>query len=180
MGKEIFLDMDDTIAALSEHVIKIYNEETGENFDWRSNRKWMWTDANKIKEKYFHNILHRKNIFRNCEVLGGQDTVDYVNNLILTNKVYIITSPMLGNSECFKEKIKWIKQKGFQISERDIIFIQDKGLCAAKDRILVDDKIRQLDNWSWNDGLAICMNQGWNQSWAGKRIFEIQELDRYL
>ena len=180
MRKEIFLDMDDTIAALSEHVISIYNQETGENFDWRNNKKWMWTDADKMKVEYFHNMLYRKGIFRDCEVLGGKETVEYINELTNSHEVYIITSPMPQNYECFGEKIEWIQEQGFRIPEQKIIFIRDKGFCAGKNKILVDDKIAQLDSWNWNDGLAICMNHGWNQSWVGKRIFKIQELDRYL
>lgn len=180
MKREIFLDMDDTLVALSQHVIDIYNEETGENYDWRDNATWMWSDADKVREKYFHNILHRKGIFENCQVLGGQDTVDYVNELIQFNRVYIITSPMLFNYECFGEKIRWMQEKGFNVPQQDFIFIQDKGLCSASSRILVDDKIAQLDSWSWSNGTAVCMSQKWNNGWNGKRIGKIQELDRFL
>ena len=180
MRREIFLDMDDTIVALSQHVIDIYNQETGENFDWRKNEKWMWTDADKVREQYFHNILHRKKIFYDAPILGGEQTKEYINELVKLHDVYIITTPMRNNTECFKEKIKWFKKNGINISEKHIIFSARKGLCASKDRILVDDKTSNLDSWAWNDGIAIALAHGWNKDWQGKKINSIVELDRYI
>lgn len=177
---EIFIDMDDTIVALSEHVISIYNEETGENFNWRDNEQWMWTDANKVREQYFHNILHRKNIFYHAPILGGQETKEYLNNLIKLHDVYIITTPMSGNRECFYEKLKWFKKNEIKIPDNHIIFTYKKGLCADTGRILVDDKVSNLDSWQWNNGTAIAFAHGWNKNWQGKKIHKIIQLDRYI
>lgn len=180
MKPTIFIDMDDTLVGLSEHIISIYNKELGENFDWKENTQWMWTDADKVKIKYFHNILDRKQIFEDAPILGGLKTRDYINDLIKYYDTYIITSPRISNYECYGEKIRWLKMHKFKVNPANIIFIQNKGICAAGNRILIDDKLSQLESWNNKNGISIAFNQKWNLDWKGKRINQIHELDNFL
>lgn len=176
MKYEIFMDLDDTTVNFSKVVIDRYNRDFNENFDYRDNKSYWWKDVPNHSMKYFKNLLLQPLLFFEAEPF--KDAVKYIRELIVEGyRVNIVTKPEFLSQYSMNEKIysilKWLPMIDI---ENEVYFCGDKSRLAAPGRILVDDNIEHLKAWEKNGGIAIAYNQGWNQEWEGKRVYNHEEL----
>lgn len=138
--KQLFIDMDDTIADFSGSSL------------FKKNFQDQVAEAG--KRRYPHE-MHEPGFFRDLPVIPGAH--QWVNALV-NSKLYdchILTKPLKDSSHCYFEKVQWIKAH-FPALSGKIILTQDKELLAGKDRILIDDSaFKWKDPWEKKGGLFI-------------------------
>lgn len=171
---EIWLDMDEVLVNLSEHIIDIYNREFNDNFDYRKNTDWWWGSVKKADRQYFIDLLHREGVFFNSKPMDG--SIDFVNKLLNEKyKVYIITYPQFTSQYCCQEKINWIRKYLPKFDISNLIMCQDKSLLAKPNRILLDDAMQNLEEWHENNGISVCFDHIWNSDWNGLKVCDFKE-----
>lgn len=92
---------------------------------------------------------------------------DYADELVSVCKsfgeVFFLTSPS-RNPKCLSGKLIWV-QKHFPELQRKIVLTPAKYLCAAPDRVLIDDTILKCDKFSKFGGLSVLFPQEYNRAW---------------
>lgn len=171
-------DMDETVYNLTEEVIKCYNEDFNDNFDWRDNKEYFWESAPKGNREYFANLLvdDTKRVFRNGQAIQGM--VDLINELVRKNyRVYFVTNPE-KTGQAYQDKIAWLEDT-FEWFDKTEHFIATarKELLARPNRVLVDDYPEYLKNWSRNGGISVGFGvNNWTKDFKGITVRNAQEL----
>jgi 5'(3')-deoxyribonucleotidase len=93
---------------------------------------------------------------------------DYADELVSVCKsfgeVFFLTSPS-RNPKCLSGKLMWV-QKHFPELQRKIVLTPAKYLCAAPDRVLIDDSQHKTDKFSKFGGLSVLFPQEYNKAWT--------------
>lgn len=156
----IMLDMDETMVNLNKEVIRQYNIDFNDNFDYRKNTKYWWQDT-KGDIPYFTNVLNRKGVFLNAEPIKG--AIETVTKLHEEGfELFVVTYPQY-NEHCFLEKIEWIKKYLPFLTEEQMIFTSKKYLLANEDTILIDDNSKFLKEFNKHNGISIGFKQPWTK-----------------
>ena len=168
----IFLDMDETVVALSEYVVKQYNNLHNDNMKWTDNHSYWWGDCKKANKDFFETLLQTRGTFLNPKPMKNAITI--LNKLHDEGyDIHIITLPQWKSYFSTKEKVEWIeKYLPFINIDTNFHCTNNKGLLAKKNRILIDDNPRYLKNWEDHGGISICFNYNfcydWSKSWIGE------------
>lgn len=168
---EIVTDLDDTGVNLSKEVIRRYNEDYNDNFDWRENKSYLWQDT-KAPADYFKSILSSKGIFLNAEPIDG--FVDIMTKLHNDGfSIKICTLPQWYSWYCFQEKIEWVeKYLPFINIAKDLHMTGGKDFLSKPNRILYDDNLEHLISWKSKGGLAVAFPQGWNKEFSIRKNYK--------
>lgn len=162
---ELFIDMDATVYGLNELITSIYNKEYNDN---KTNTSYWFEDLDKAPREYFEKLLYQKDIFLDGECIGNsKEIINKLHNEGFSIK--FITCPQFTGT-CFVEKCEWLT-KTFEWIDlaKDIICTGNKGLLANPNRVLIDDDIKYIEQFTTNKGIAICYTQGWNKDYQGLR-----------
>lgn len=173
---ELYFDLDETIVALSEEVVRIYNEEHYTNHDWKMNDSYWWNDISPNRY-YFQNLLRREGLFYNAKPYEGM--IELLNNLHnLGFKIYFITMPEYEGKTCYYEKLKWLQKYLEWFEPSMLIATESKHLLAKPNRILVDDNSKYLKRFQQEGGISIGFgNYGWTREYQGLRVSNSKELE---
>ena len=167
----IVCDMDEVLVNLSEGVRIRVNKDFNTNYPVGFNKSYWWQDYCGIDKSYFEDLLNEEGFFLNLEPVEG--AIETLTKLHEEGyDIHILTFPQHSNGDCFISKVKWIqKYLPFINIETNFHTTGNKGLFAKENRILVDDNIRYLEQWSNNGGISIAFNQGWNNEYKGYRAY---------
>ena len=170
----IFLDMDETVVALSEYIVKQYNNLYNDNMKWTDNHSYWWSDCKKADKDFFVTLLQTRGTFLNPKPMEG--CIEVINKLHDEGyDIHIITLPQWKSYFSTKEKVEWIeKYLPFINIDTNFHCTNNKGLLAKEDRILIDDNPRYLKNWEDHGGISICFNYNfcydWSKNWIGEVV----------
>lgn len=142
--KKIGIDLDSTLNNLNEVWIERYNKDYCDNLTQEDIVKWEINEI--VKPECGENIfeyLHEPNFFYNLNIKDdAKETVDF---LAKNYELYIVTA--YSPDTCL-DKSNWIKKHKLNIDDKNIIFINNKGLLDLD--YLIDDGPHNFDNFSGN------------------------------
>lgn len=169
----LFIDLDEVTVNLSEAVRERVNKDFNKNYPKGFNQNYWWADyydTNGINKRYFENLLNEKEFFLNLEpVEGSIKTLNKLNEEGFD--IHILTLPQYSNGNCFISKVKCVqKYLPFINIETNFHTSGNKGLFASKNRLLLDDSVKNLNKWDENNGIAVAFNHGWNKDFKGHRV----------
>lgn len=173
---ELYFDMDECVANLSQEVVRIYNEEHNTNYNWEDNDKYWWGDISPNKN-YFINLLRRKGVFYNS--LPNKGMIEVLNNLHNDGfNIYFLTMPDYENETCYYEKLKWLQKYLTWFEPKMLIATESKHLLAKRYRILIDDNSGHLRRFQLEGGISIGFgNHSWTKEYGGLRVNNATELE---
>jgi 5'(3')-deoxyribonucleotidase len=90
--------------------------------------------------------------------------VRLVNDIFGQENIAILTSPS-QHEGCFKGKKEWIR-KHFPQFNKNIIFGSAKEFMASPDRVLVDDRDKNIDGFEAAGGHGVLVPRAWNREWG--------------
>src|SRR3972149_7518710 len=170
----IWLDIDGVLAdfvsgAIKLHKLNITQEEVSD-FDLLENivgKNKFWDTIDEAGEDFWENLKlypYAKRLVSYLEILSGTD-------------VFFLTAPCLSPYS-YSGKIKWAKKHFSKfVNSRRILIFPYKELIAGPDRILIDDKLSNIQKWTQKGGHGIIVPRPWN-TWdqlapkSEKEIFE--------
>jgi 5'(3')-deoxyribonucleotidase len=92
--------------------------------------------------------------------------------------VFILTSPS-RNPYCLAGKMMWLK-KHYPRLTRSVIMTPHKYLCAAPNRILIDDNDDKINKFIEYGGTGILFPQMWNTAHALNGLDKVEYVETYL
>lgn len=172
---ELFIDCDNVVYNLNEHVISVMNEELAMNYNYKDNKSWWWLDTG-VNKRYFENLLLRDGIFKNGRPIF--EAVKYINKLYEEGyKIVFISAPQWEGNMMI-ERVQWLKDAFYWFNpDINLVFTVNKSLCSNENRLLIDDSIGNLN--SWND-FKICFSQPHNDNYDGEITDSWEELYRII
>ena len=162
----IVCDMDEVLVNLSEGIRIRVNKDFKRGFPVGFNKSYWWQDYG-IDKSYFEDLLNEEGFFLNLEPVEG--AIETLTKLHEEGyDIHILTCPQ-HNEFCYIEKVKWVqKYLPFINIETNFHTTGNKGLFAKENRIIVDDNIKYLEQWSNNGGVSIAFGKyGWNEDYDG-------------
>lgn len=168
----IFLDMDGVLVDMVSGAFKSLNitdykippmeydmtKWEGVNLSTRD----FWDAIDKTNEHFWANLdkyLWSDELVKLCEQYGD---------------LFILTAPS-RNPYCLAGKMMWIKKYYPQLV-RKIIITPHKYLCAARNRILIDDTDAKIEKFAKHGGKTILFPQLWNKNYKLVNIDKIEFL----
>jgi len=156
--KKIFLDMDGVLCRCHEAALasfgatmepnKPMNQIVAEQKNFSLPRQMFW---NSFEEVFWEN-LEKTDL---CDFLIYESV-----KLVGLRNVYILSTPT-QNPGCASGKTEWVRKHCPDLLPR-LRLSSEKELLAAPGRILVDDKVSNVDKWIDANGLGLLVPRVWN------------------
>lgn len=93
----------------------------------------------------------------------GKEILQLVEEKFGPENIYLLSCPM-PNPQSATGKMMWIEQHLPQYKKRTVITQAPKYLFATKNRVLIDDKDENCNEFSLNFGYAIVVPRPWNSA----------------
>lgn len=139
---KLFCDLDGVLVNLNK-AIKVFGLGGFEDIDANNLQGVLW---NKIKERgsdFWMLAPWQKD---------GHELWDYVKSY----KPIILTAPpKVGADEAEKGKRDWVKRELGQSVKCIVAYAEDKQKQASKNSILIDDMVKNIDQWTATGGIGI-------------------------
>jgi 5'(3')-deoxyribonucleotidase len=175
---KIYFDLDDVGNNLGETMLKRYNKDFNDNYNWRDleNNTWADNEGVKVDDDYFVNLLCSKGAFLNVDARPGY--IEIIKRLIDEKyDVRILTQPEWKSKYCMSDKVEWIKKHLPFFDLGNIIMTKLKGEVSGKGKILIDDNPEQLKQWEENGGIGIAfVNSRYSERWSGYKAYTFEEV----
>lgn len=170
----IFLDMDGVLVDFVGGAHREHGRQNAYVMDPNEHR-WNIEEIWGITTKQFWNPLKRKGFWLELDKTPEADQiVELAIRTVGVRNVAICTSPSL-DANCVPEKREWVKKYYPQLVN-SMIFAHNKYFLAAKERILIDDRDRNINDWEEYGGHGILVPRQWNDEWVYKdHAFEAVE-----
>lgn len=158
IDRKVFLDLDGVLVdfvsgALKSLGITNYKVPPGEyNIE-------KWEGVN-ISTKEFWSAIDKTNEYFWAELPKYPWADELVELCESYGQLFILTSPS-RNPYCLAGKMIWV-QKNFKKLQRKIILTPHKYLCAAPNRVLIDDSNQKCEDFDAYGGKTILFPQLWN------------------
>lgn len=144
MKPRVLLDVDGVLADFHTPCIEIINRLMGTSHKVEDFDNWDIFDALKVPKDVRSKVydeMHQPGWCTNIKVYP--DAIVGVNKLREVAHVYVVTSPMKGDTWT-SERDRWLARH-FGFTTKRIIHGSAKYICAGD--FLVDDKIENLEKW---------------------------------
>lgn len=159
----IFLDLDGVIFSAEKSMCKLFNSDLShENWpdqDWRVfkvlgiTKDEFWKEVDKGGWEFWAEIEKYSWTDELIELIKEFD-----------RNFHILTAPT-RNPECSKGKIIAIqKLLGWDFRNHIVAPSGAKRFCAAPGRILIDDRISNVQDWNSHSGYGLLFPQPWNMN----------------
>ena len=155
----VFLDMDGVCCGFVEAVGRLFdvNDITSKitpgNWDFYKDIGvtvgGLWKAIRECGEAFWFRM----------EELESNNILYY--NLIKIAKVYYLTTPEVSVAASWSGKLMWLRRvmgQGFG----DVVMCKNKELLAGPNRVLIDDKIKNVQRFNEHGGYGILFPQRWN------------------
>ena len=150
--KKIGIDLDSTLNNLEVVWAKKYNQDYNDNIvEWP---KWEFHEFVKPEcgEKIYE-YLHEPKFFYNLDI--KKDAKKVVEFLSKHYELYIVTA---YTPDTCQDKADWVKMQGLNIPQKNIIFINNKGILDLD--YLIDDGPHNFDNFK---GIGLVFDMLYNR-----------------
>lgn len=175
---KIYFDLDDVGNNLCEVVLKRYNKDFNDNYNWHDLENNTWADNEGVKadNDYFVNLLCSKGIFLNVDARPGY--IEIIKRLIDEKyDVRILTQPEWKSKYCMSDKVLWIKKYLPFFDLGNIIMTKLKQEVSGKGKILIDDNPEHLLKWEENGGIGIAfVRSEYSKNWSGYQATNFDEV----
>jgi 5'(3')-deoxyribonucleotidase len=135
---QIFLDLDGTIADFDEYfkfIVGIYPDQ----YEKENGDNSIWAEINDIDHFWAKLPL----------IPGAEKLIRILKKYNLT----ILTAPSDRVSQCKSDKLQWVRK--YVGGNIPVIFEKQKEKYSGKNGILIDDMLRQINNWKNKGGIGI-------------------------
>ena len=173
---KFYVDMDGVLADFdgeikNSEIGKKVEELTSEVRSWMvknyPNRKWrVIHDISDLKERHedfsklydqisemIKNEARKSGFFRNLKVIPG--AFDIISSATeVSGKLPTILTACIGSPYCESEKIAWLKEH-FPGMYEGVIFEQEKEKYANENSVLIDDREKNVEDFSKAGGIVI-------------------------
>jgi len=150
---EVFCDMDGVIVDFIKGA-NFLTEKSKFGNDWieliKKNQDIAWKIINEKKDKFWENLewLH-----------GGKKLWKYIKfykPIILSAYPYTLEDPEVKINAIFGKKM-WIRKELGELTERKSIICsrKDKSIFSGRNKILIDDDIKNVTEWNKRGGVGI-------------------------
>lgn len=161
--KYCFLDMDGVIADFVKGVCAAHGKETPytkpESFGIFDMEK-LWG----ISSQEFWKTTEYSGFWRNLEKYEDADElVSFLCSVFGTENICILTSPS-ESPFCIPEKKAWIGEH-FPQFKKQILFGSAKHFLAGPDRVLIDDRDKNIETFINAGGVGWTYSRLWNCLW---------------
>jgi 5'(3')-deoxyribonucleotidase len=157
----VYLDIDSVIADFISAAMTALNVTTYTIPPNEPNIE-KWTGVN-VSTREFWKAIDKTNE----EFWVNIPKYDYSDELVKLchnyGEVFFLTSPS-RNPACLSGKMMWIKRY-FPRMARNIVLTPAKYLCAAPNRVLIDDSETKCDKFIQYGGSTILFPQPYNRAW---------------
>jgi len=159
--KQVLLDQDGVVADLLKLALQIHGRPDLYQEDIS---KGVW-DAEKlmgISASQFWKPLDTEDFWVKLEKTPDADQiVEVAVKLVGEDNVAILTAPS-DSPYCIPGKREWVKRNYPFLSKR-MIFGSCKEFCASPNRLLIDDRDRNVESFAAAGGLAALVPRPWNK-----------------
>lgn len=161
----IIVDIDNTVNDLCNAVLSVYNEDYNDNLTVDDITDYYIENFVKPEAKEnFHNYFTEKETWKRIKPIN----IEAVQWLIDNHNVYFVTATEPCNLE---KKQNWLGRQFKNIDLRKrLVRCYDKSIMLGD--VMIDDCTDNL--WRFN-GVAVCIDYPWNQSWDGIRVKDVNE-----
>lgn len=164
---KIFFDMDGCLVDLVPAWLRLYNEATGENLEYKNLDCFRWTS--KTKYPKICELYMQIPGFFGPQLPPIENAVETIKEIVEQHtNVYLLTTPYAKSETCERDKRRWVEHYLPFFNVKNIIFSHYKHECAGRNKILIDDKVQNLEEWERAGGISICFDQPWNQHYNGE------------
>lgn len=164
MGMKIMLDMDGVIVDFLGGAARAHNRPLPYSNpkwygEWNTEKGWGITS-----EQFWKPINEDPNFWEHLEKTPEADQIVFAcTNVVGMHNIAILTSPD-RSSNCFTGKVKWMKKNYPQLEGR-MIFSRAKEFMSSPQRILVDDKDSNIENFRKEGGHGVLVPRVWNSDY---------------
>ena len=95
----------------------------------------------------------------------GHDILRVVYEKVKAERIYLLTTPM-PNVESASGKVAWIRKNLPGYEKRLIITRASKGILATPNRLLIDDRDKNVDEFADGGGSGIIVPRPWNRCYS--------------
>lgn len=161
----ILIDIDNVCNDLCNAVLSVYNEDYNDNLTVNDVTNYYIENFVKPEAKEnFHNYFIDKRTWKRIKGIN----IEAVQWLIDNHNVYFVTATEPAN---LPKKQNWLSRQFKNIDLRKrLVRCYDKGMMLGD--VMIDDCTDNL--WRFN-GVAVCIDYPWNQSWDGIRVKDVNE-----
>lgn len=164
-----FLDMDGVIVDFVGGVCKAHNRKSP-YLEQSSYGVWDMEKLWGISVDEFWQPTEYPGFWRQLEpTTDAEQIVKLVTNAFGLGNIAVLTAPS-DSIWCVNEKREWMKSH-FPALAKNMIFTSAKRFLAGEDRVLVDDRDKNIDQFSQAGGQTILVPRLWN------RKYEFNTLD---
>lgn len=180
--KKLYLDFDCTIVNTIKSIVDLYNEDFKyykkyKYINWTNVNTWNFLECDCASPEYINTYFNQQRFYDNLEFIDNAKEV-----LKRLSEKYEIVIVSMGYSPNLKGKEIWIKENIPYAKFIGVNFKEysDKSHIDMSDGVLyIDDNEKNLNT---NAKENICFGDlyEWNENWNGKRIYNWNELEKYL
>lgn len=165
MSVEIYCDMDGVLVDFVGGVLKEHEDRTGEKLSHEQVKTWdFYTDLLVISKRRFYEYIEGWRFWTALQPLPWhQDLIWSIKRLMRPGDELKLITTLSPVSGCKEGKQIWLN-RNTPFTAQVCLFSDDKSKNAAPNRILIDDKLGNCEEWRAAGGIAILFPQPWNVS----------------
>lgn len=167
---QILLDLDGVIVDFCDGVFRALGDSPTDfrkwphnQWDWFESLGWTYEQVNVICDSDFWADLNW--------TTDGHNILKTILQRQCPKQVYLVSCPM-SNVDSISGKIRWVRRNLPAYELRTIITRVPKSFLATPDRLLIDDKNENVDDFKKAGGNAILYPRPWNRQWQIKNSLQ--------
>lgn len=158
----ILLDMDGVMVEHSAMFMRWLNRDNGTNHRYEDIAGFDYPNLSADERRQVMRYWHKRDLYDSHPPEPG--CLEAIEDLRRRHRVVAVTSPMDGHVH---SKFTWLRRTG-GFAKKDIVIAGDKDLVGGD--VLLDDRIRNLEEAAAKGREAVCYDRPWNQEWRGSRV----------
>lgn len=164
----VLVDMDGVAADFVAGACEVHNQDpaTATHWNWFAS----WDGDHPMTQEEFWNPINARgeSFWRHLKVLPGiQTTLDQLEEY---NVPWRFLTSCADGRGCYEGKREWAREHFGHKAASELIATTHKGVLAAPGRLLIDDKMANVEAFEANGGDAILWPQPWNAVDQAKRL----------
>ena len=160
--KKVMLDLDGVLVNFVEGI----NRAFGIKYDYAKlpeRMKWNWFSEYLGLDSQEVDSICTINFWAGLRWMhDGKEILELVESIF--DDIYLLTTPM-PNPESYTGKMLWVERHIPRYKNRTIITTVSKFLFAGENRILIDDKNENIDEFNEAGGRGILVPRPWNRAY---------------
>lgn len=175
---KIFVDIDSTLTDFANVLLETLNAHYNKSYAYTDITYWNWFTDTFGSNCFFP--LRYDSFWDSVTI--DPTAVKVIESMVLSgNEVYLCTASAFTPSLGHKIQTTLKPFNPDILSEKNVIVCEDKWLLAGKDRVLIDDRASNVNQFVLNGGHGIVFNQPWNMNFTlANRANSWEEIGNYM